>query len=283
MQKSRAFVFTLNNYTNEDEIRVQNIKCNYLIYGREIAPSTGTPHLQGYVRFENARHFKSVKKEFTNETHLETAKGSIDQNIKYTSKESNVFEKGDRPLSTEDQAQHQKKLFKDAREAAKEGRFEDIDDSIYIRYRSSLHAIARDAYICPEDCNDVTGVWIYGASGAGKSRLARERYPNAYMKCPTSKWWDGYINQEHVIIDDFDKYMKGQAYWIKIWADRYSFPAESKGSSAMIRPKVICITSQYHPCDIWDDNETLEAIRRRFKMIYIVEGQIENNPTYPNE
>jgi hypothetical protein len=103
------------------------------------------------------------------------------------------------------------------------------------------------------------------------------------MKCPTSKWWDGYYNQENVIIDDFDKYMKGQAYWLKIWGDRYAFPAEIKGSSAMIRPKVICITSQYHPCDIWDDSETLEAIRRRFKMIYMVEGNIENNPTYPNE
>jgi hypothetical protein len=283
MTKSRTYVFTLNNYNDENEQTIQNIACKYLIYGREIAPSTGTPHLQGYVKFDNAKYFNATKNIFPKETHIEIAKGTLEQNIKYTSKDGNIFEKGTRTLSTSDQAQQQAELFKKARELAKQGKFDDIDDSIYIRYRSSLHAIAREAYISPPDCNDITGVWIYGASGAGKSKLARELYPNAYMKCPTSKWWDGYYNQENVIIDDFDKYMKSQAYYLKIWGDRYAFPAESKGSSSMIRPRVICITSQYHPCDIWDDQETLDAIRRRYKTTYLVEGHIENDTRFPNE
>lgn len=45
----KRFVFTLNNYGPEDEERIQGhiADFRFAIYGREIAPSTGTPHLQG--------------------------------------------------------------------------------------------------------------------------------------------------------------------------------------------------------------------------------------------
>lgn len=49
-----AYVWTLNNYTEEelDKLRIcvgkRGIK--YICWGKEVAPSTGTPHLQGYVQ-----------------------------------------------------------------------------------------------------------------------------------------------------------------------------------------------------------------------------------------
>jgi hypothetical protein len=283
MQRSKGFIFTLNNYKDEDEIRVQNIECKYLIYGREQAPTTGTHHLQGYIQFQNARYIRAVTNLFPKGTHTEIAKGSAEQNIKYTSKDGNTFEKGDKPLNKTEQKQLQIEDWNTARDLAKKGLFDDIRSDLYIRYKNAFHSIARDAYVCPNDLSNVCGRWIYGKSGAGKSKMARELYPDAYMKNPTTKWWDGYQNQEHVILDDFDKYMKGQAYYLKIWSDRYSFPAETKGSCAMIRPSIICITSQYHPTEIWDDEETLEAIRRRFRMTYLVEGSVENDTRFPNE
>lgn len=41
--------FTLNNYTEEDEQRIQaGVEFyRYAVYGRELAPTTGTRHLQG--------------------------------------------------------------------------------------------------------------------------------------------------------------------------------------------------------------------------------------------
>lgn len=42
-----------------------------------------------------------------------------------------------------------------------------------------------------EDSDHLRGVWIWGRAGVGKSRLAREKYPEAYPKL-CNKWWDGY-------------------------------------------------------------------------------------------
>lgn len=43
--------FTLNNYGEDDETRIQGSTdlYQYAIYGRETAPNTGTRHLQGNV------------------------------------------------------------------------------------------------------------------------------------------------------------------------------------------------------------------------------------------
>ena len=81
----------------------------------------------------------------------------------------------------------------------------------------------------PTTLSSLDNEWRYGPTGTGKSRTAHELYPDAYIKKANTKWWDGYINQEVVIIDDFDKYHVQLGYELKIWLDHYPFPAERKG------------------------------------------------------
>lgn len=80
---------------------------------------------------------------------------------------------------------------------------------------------------------------------------------------PINKWWDGYKNQEFVLIEDWDKTHRILAHHIKIWADRYRFTGEMKGSSRVIRPKLIVITSNYSIEECFEGPD-IAAIKRRF-------------------
>lgn len=92
MSLAKNWCFTKNNYTDEDLAVLAELPCKYLIYGKEVAPTTGTPHLQGYLQMEKKIRMAGLKKLF--EAHYTLANGSADQNIAYCSKEGDVFEKG---------------------------------------------------------------------------------------------------------------------------------------------------------------------------------------------
>lgn len=199
--------------------------------------------------------------------------GTTKRNIEYCKKDGNFFEKGDDP--SEQRSENIKKGVGDFWEtvhlAAKEGRFEDIPSGAYIRYHSNLHKIhaehQQSKAIIPEA--ECTGVLIYGPSGVGKSWFARQEYPDAYIK-NANKWWCGYRDNDYVILDDLSPSLaKALSQHLKIWTDHYPFTAETKGSSLFIRPKKVVITSQYKLEELFEDQATLEAMKRRCKCIHI--------------
>lgn len=269
--RSRSYIFVVNNPTDGDESQVACLLENskYGIFGREIAPTSGTPHLQGYVVFNNARSFESVRTSFPDGTHIEPAKGSSDQNITYCSKSGNCQEFGTRPLGSAAGGALEKERWKMARLAATEGRLSDIPDDIFIRYYAGIRSIAKDFAIAPPDLDCTTGEWIWGPSGIGKSRFCRDTYPGSYIKLK-SKWWDGYQGEETIILDDVDvEDGKWLGYFLKIWMDHYAFRAEIKGGSLFIRPRLFIVTSQYSIEEVFLEQRTVEALRRRCKVTHM--------------
>lgn len=262
MSRSRAYVFTINNWTEEDEKAVQAVPCKYIIYGREGKEST--PHLQGCVQFPNPRHFKAVSKLFPR-AHVEVCRDLV-RAVQYCRKEGDVWENGTPPLSPKEKGVGEKRRYEEAWELAKQGKIEEIDADIRVRHYNTLKKIRADHQVVPEACPVLEHEWYWGASGTGKTRKAREENPGAYLKNP-NKWWCGYTDQEVVVIDEWSPCHEVLASHLKQWADHHPFCAETKGASLCIRPRKIIVTSNYSPEACFPKEEDIEPIRRRFKII----------------
>ncbi len=259
--KSRNFTFTRNNYNNT--VFEDTLVCRYICYGKEVGKE-GTPHLQGVVLFQNPRSLASVRKLF-NGCHIETARSAVHA-IEYCKKEGDFTERGDPPMTDIQKGKKGKEYWDEQLILIKSGMINLVDSKLQITMPRNLDYIwnKERAKILLADTTQ-KHQWYYGKTNSGKSRKARTDHPNAYLKVADTKWWDGYIDQEVVIIEDFDKYHIKQSYNLKIWADRYPFPAEMKGQGQVnIRPGLIIVTSNYHPRDIWESEKDLDPILRRF-------------------
>lgn len=99
-------------------------------------------------------------------------------------------------------------------------------------------------------------VWIYGATGTGKTRLAvgyaMAKAGDDFFVHPPGhlKWWDGYEDQPVVIIDDFRRAhvreSGGFAYLLRI-LDRYDVDIEVKGGFKRARWNCVIITAPRDP------------------------------------
>lgn len=95
--RARSWCFTINNDHFDDLESILDIECDYLIFGFETGEN-GTPHIQGYIHFNQKKSFVVVRNLFFHQrAHLEAARGSPEQNIKYCSKDGDFYEFGDRP------------------------------------------------------------------------------------------------------------------------------------------------------------------------------------------
>lgn len=85
--RSKGFIFTINIYTDDDIEAVRNLEslARYLICGKEVAPTTGTPHLQGYVYMNQQREFKAFCKKLPRAS-VQVGKGTASQNREYCTK-----------------------------------------------------------------------------------------------------------------------------------------------------------------------------------------------------
>lgn len=95
--KARAFVFTLNNYTEDDRVAVLNSVCKYMVVGKEVGEQ-GTPHLQGYIHYGTQKSVATLRG-LIPRAHIEVAKGNASDNQKYCSKGGDFEERGELPPS----------------------------------------------------------------------------------------------------------------------------------------------------------------------------------------
>jgi len=98
--QSKRWCFTVNNPTQLDEVCLTTLgpRVHYLVYGREIAPTTLTPHLQGFVIFHGNKRFAAAQRELPPGCHLEQSSGTSAQASEYCKKENDFVEFGSVPV-----------------------------------------------------------------------------------------------------------------------------------------------------------------------------------------
>lgn len=119
--RARAFQFTWNNYSDDHQDRLDEMQPRYVCYGYEWAPVTGTPHLQGYIYFDNARTHRSVCRQLQG-VHVEVAKGTFPQNRTYCSKGGEFVEFGDPPKTPQEIGQAEANRYEVAWDSARRGK-----------------------------------------------------------------------------------------------------------------------------------------------------------------
>jgi len=231
----------------------------YAVGQRECGAS-GYQHWQFVVNLPKPQRLSAVKKFVSNECHWEPCRSERAE--EYCQKSDTAIEGTQFKLGTKRMQRGDSKDWQAVWDASVSGQLELIPCDIRVRNYNSIRRIGSD-YLKPIGIEREVVVY-WGATGVGKSRRAWDEATfDAYPKDPRSKFWDGYRDQEHVVIDEF----RGGidiSHMLR-WLDRYPTIVEIKGSSVVLKAKKIWITSNLDP-RLWYpdlDADTTQALLRR--------------------
>jgi len=144
--RSRSWVFVINNYTPEEEHIVKTMECRYVIFGYELGSKKQTPHLQGYVVWHDAKTYRPTKKALGGRCWTQIAMGNSLENFNYATKDKRYFEKGLRPLVQEEKVSASKRKWDEAMKACLAG-----DIKGYLRQNPTMMSQVR----CLERCQQL--------------------------------------------------------------------------------------------------------------------------------
>ena len=289
---SRRWCFTLNNYTEEEEITLQELGCTHIVHGKETGKN-GTPHLQGFATFNTMRRLSAMKK-INDRAHWEVAssisrinhehcvKGSqpkeewddLNTSGRNCGVDADVFEKGKCP------SQGQRTELECACDSLNSGAsMKTIAKEFRSTFAHNYKGLQAHQLITLDGhYSDTTrGVRIWGPSGVGKSSKVWKDYGDSLFDKPQNKWFDGYAGEETILIDDFDKKGACLSHYLKRWADHYPCTGETKGGTVHLRHHHLIITSQCSieklfgkPNDDGEvDEELIDALTHRFQVVHM--------------
>ncbi|AHY24220.2 replication protein [bream circovirus 1] len=269
----KRWCFTLNNYVEADLERLKTnlteAVCEFAVIGKEKGES-GTPHLQGFVNLKTKARLSSMKEVISPRAHFEPAKGTDLQNDEYCTKDNDIYLRIGEPSK---QGKRSDLLKAVELLHSTSGNITEVAracPATFIRYGRGLRDYWLTVGATPR--NFKTEVFILiGPPGCGKSRYAFDATcdkPVFYKQ--RGDWWDGYMAQEAIIIDDFYGWMKYDEM-LRI-CDRYPHKVPVKGSFVEFSAKKIYITSNEHVINWYKfDGYDAKALMRRvtsYKMWY---------------
>lgn len=265
--KSRAWTFTINNWTDNDHKLMVDLEKKFMVMGKETGEN-GTPHLQGTIIFKNQLRLSALKK-IHKTAHWEPVVCE-EASVNYCFKDQDYVKQDYRAQGKRTDLDTVVKNIKTL------GLKKAIDENPieYIKFHAGMEKLAfRSA---PDRDFKPYIEWIYGPTGVGKSRYVFEKIgTQGWWSSKTLKWWDGYENQEAICIDDFRGDFCTFHELLRI-LDRYPYNVEVKGGYRKFNSKVIYITSYCHPKDVYETREDIDQLLRRIDKIHEIKKPAQN-------
>lgn len=265
-RRARHTCWTLNNWS-QDELEIVRSYANneprYMCWSQEVGDE-GTPHLQGYVAWDNPRSLTKFKEAISHRLHYEPhTRGTAQQNRNYCL--GMVEKKGFKQNPT----------FEEVGELPEQGERTDwknaltqLDSGNHItevvqtqpQLLPTIRALERYKQLTLKPKHrDVKVILLVGAPGTGKSRWAYDSYPNLYSK-PEGQWYDGYTGQDTLLLDDYYGDIP-YSQFLKV-LDRYPLQVPVKGGYIYAQWTTVIITSN-KPITQWGYYGELTALERR--------------------
>lgn len=279
---ARNWCFTLNNpVAHIDFTKWLDLK--FAIYMTEKGES-GTLHFQGYLELKEPQRLSYLKKQLPR-AHLERRRGSKQQAIAYCLKEMKpdcmkwetitdevtlsgnpvVYNYSGTPqdlLKSSEPKKSLKERLEEVKELIRAGMTDyQIMEShydLFVRYHRAF-TLTRRIMGQPRN-HEMKVIVCQGPTGTGKSRWAKETFPDAYWK-QRSVWWCGYEGHKTIVIDEFYGWLPYDT--LLRLCDRYPLYLETKGGQVNCEADTIIITTNSTP-ESWYKTEKyfLSFIRR---------------------
>lgn len=274
---SRQWIFTIHNYSEEDCDRIktwaETDECKGISAGLEKCPTTGTPHIQGYLiggqdPVRKTHYYRIFKGNVKTKFFMEMARGSWEENAKYTGKEGNILAFKEPPKSLQG-ARNDLQAFANALKRGAD------DDELFENHLRCLAKYPRleqriKESVAKKKSRPFRKLEVhvrFGVAGTGKTRLPYEE--GAYIFSDYERgWWDGYDGESVVLFDDF----YGGVKWSSLLRllDGYQCRLPIKGGHTYAQWTKVYLTSNRHPSE-WYASGMRAELKRRISTITLFE------------
>jgi len=249
---------------------VETLQEKHVMYAVWQLEEVLTPHVQGYLEFENAVRRTAVAKMFPG-GHVEKRLGTPQEAMTYCTKEATRIEGpwdfGTLPLGSGSRSDLEALTESIEGGATLHSLALEHARSV-LKYHRGIQALI--AWRVPARHRPDIQVTVYwGDTGTGKTRLVYEKEPDVFaVMTPTGKtvWFDGYEQQATVLFDDFRPSWMPLSYLLRL-LDRYPMTVQVKGGTVSWNPLHVYLTCDSHPRTWFLEESGSQQLMRRISSI----------------
>lgn len=268
----KTWFYTINNPKPEHSDLLKSLECRYHVFGNEIAPTTGTPHIQGCITFKTNWRKGAIRKLIPGAHVMEVIEAEHARN--YCMKELDFTIVDNRV------GQGERTDLKVVAESLRNGNdlrsIATEHTEQFIKYSRGIRETYSQLRPPKTEAREVEVTYIYGTTGTGKSWRVYNHTRDAQPWRSTgtiTPFFNGYAGERVVVFDDVRGDICPFHYLLNV-LDIYPMKVNVKFGIQDWLAEEIYITSNVPPKYLYNRNEEdVNQLLRRIHNILEFDGQ----------